>query len=1274
MASVANTVTLSTNFNVAPYYDDFDESKNFHRHIFRPGLAVQARELTQIQTILQNQIDRFAEHVFKEGSAVRGCEVAPLDLQYDYVKLRDKTSTNVSINVYSFQNKIVKGSTSGVLGKVINVSDGSEANTPYFKTIYVDYISGNTSTGFKKFANNEILTVVTNSSLKANTITSLAGGATGYGSSIRINSGIIFAKDHFIRVDDQTLILDPYSNSPTYRVGYNVIESIITESDDSTLLDPASGSYNYAAPGAARLKLEAVLTKTTSANTNANTFIEFVTIKNGIIQTKSDAPQYSLIRDELAKRTADESGDYIVRGLATQVREHYNDGTNQGVYTTGQGGNTQQLSVDVAPGKAYVQGYDNELLVTQHVAIDKGIDYVDVSSAQVYADYGNYLLVDNLVGSWDIGENQGLVSLRGRTGAGSAQVNAVSTRQYSSATPPGTAIGTARVRSVEYVSGTPGTASAQYRLHLADVRITTAGKSFANTESVTWAANSGFASGRADVLRANNRNANTYASSDQTAVFQLPASAIRRLRNSSGAVADSFGFWKTFHGAFDTTGSLVITLSGDEQFTGSGSLSSALQRQQYIVVVRSTSANTGFLTGTVSTTSGSNTVTGSGTSFLTQVNAGDLIRISNTGTTQYLVSSVNSDTSLSLLNTVGSTRTAMKVWKEFKQGQVLDLAGYGKAGARSITINTNQQVTININETMAAGFNATVHAQVKKVNVQEAGKTIVRDRYVQVKMGSSGTTGYTANTTGPWNLGVGDGFRLVSVRQKTGTFSSTTDGTDVTSHFYLDNGQRDAYYDHAKLVLKPTSTLSIGGTDRLLVKLDYFTHNNRDRGFFGIGSYPVNDTTAGANSQVIFTYQIPVFVSPVTGTSYDLRDCVDFRPRLTDTANSVTSLTNISTNPQGIDTPSFRLSSPSFDQPAGGLRFPYSTSLFTTDLSYYLPRKDLIVMNSSGICEDIRGVSSKAPMTPLFPKDKMVLGVISVSPYPSLPDEIARRAGRMDLANDLQIIKNLRYTMHDVGALADRIDRLEYYTALTLLEKDAQNILIPDTSGIDRFKNGFLVDAFTGHNVGNVYDPNYKFAIDPVAQEGRPSFKLDNIRLVYNSANSSNVVRTNVTTAGVSRDQLLTIANSQVAIANGATITSGGTSALVRYKFDNKIYVENATGAFTVGGAVSGTTITSVTTLNPGPLVTLPYTHERVISQPFATTTRNAASLFYSWTATLSLNPSSDHWVDTVTNPDIQTNPDNNLDNLVTSSNPFGTVWGGWSRFILGDIFAMNEN
>jgi hypothetical protein len=54
------------NYNIPPYYDDFDQSKNYLRVLFRPGYAVQARELTQLQTAIQAQIDRFGSHVFKD--------------------------------------------------------------------------------------------------------------------------------------------------------------------------------------------------------------------------------------------------------------------------------------------------------------------------------------------------------------------------------------------------------------------------------------------------------------------------------------------------------------------------------------------------------------------------------------------------------------------------------------------------------------------------------------------------------------------------------------------------------------------------------------------------------------------------------------------------------------------------------------------------------------------------------------------------------------------------------------------------------------------------------------------------------------------------------------------------------------------------------------------------------------------------------------------------------------------------------------------------------
>lgn len=1257
MASSANTATLGTNFNVSPYYDDFSEDKGFYRILFRPGMAVQARELTQMQTIIQNQIDRFGEHVFKEGSVVRDC-ATKYDSQYSYVKLRNLTSAGAAVNAASFSSLLVKGATSGVIALVLNTNDGSEANTPNFKTFFVKYVAANTTTGFRAFANNEILTCVTNSALSANTIKAAQGAATGFGSAITVASGIIFAKDHFIRTEEQTLILEKYSDRPSYRVGFDVEESIITSQSDTSLLDPASGSYNYQAPGANRLKLYPRLAKKSLTVTGANNFAELIQIKNGDVQKASDVPQYNLLRDYMAKRTADESGNYIVKGLSVRAREHLISGNNQGVFTSAQGGLATKLVIDVEPGKAYVQGYDNELLVTQHVQIDKATDYASVEQAAVLADFGQYLIVDNVVGNWDV-NGQDQVTLRGRV-AGSAQANAIQTGAFSTTSFPGASIGTARVRAVERLSGNPGVPSTTYKLYLTDIKITTSGKSFANVESVAFNAGSGQANGKADIRGSNNLNANTVDSAFDRAVFRIPAAAIKTLRDTSAAIDNDFEFIKAFDGSFDTSGQVTVnTGAADETFDGSGSLSSTLARG-YHVVARA-SANTSNLTGTVTVTSSANTVTGSGTAFLTQVNAGDIIACSPTDV--FVVSSVTNDTALTLTAGAAASRGG-SFHKRFKQGQVLDLGGVGRDGARSINITSSTAALFDINETLGATLAATFYCKINKIDGQEATKAISRDHYVQLRIGNAAAgTSYAGNTTGPWPLGLADGYRVVSVSKQSGSnFASVSAGTDVTSHFTFDTGQRDSFYDHARLVKKSTSGLTIASGDRLLVKLDYFTHSNRQRGYFSIDSYPVNDATAGTDTTKIFTYQIPVFTSPGDGSAYDLRDCVDFRPRMTDSANAVTSLTNISVNP---------LLSTSFDEPTGGLHFPTVGSTFESDLDYYLKRNDVITMDKNGVLGSVRGTPGLNPITPNVDADKMPIARIELAPYPSLPDELGRRAGRMDLTNDLKKIKNDRFTMRDIGVIRDRVERLEYYTTLSLLEKEAKDMLIADTSGNNRFKNGFLVDAFTGHNVGNVYDGDYKISVDPSKREARPPVKLDNIELFYNAANSSSIVRTNVTVGGISRDQVLTVASGGT-YSNGETITSGATTGYLRFQVGTKLYIENASGTFAAAAnAVGGTsganrTISAVSATTPGRLMTLPYEHERVLHQPYGATTRNIAGKFYNWAGVLSLDPNNDYWVDTTILPDVQINLDNNADNWLALANAWGTQWGSWETIATG--------
>ena len=131
-----------TDFNLSPYFDDFSESKKFHRVLFRPAFAVQARELTQSQTILQNQVEKFGDHMFKQGSIVIPGGVA-FDDKYYAVKLTSIASANTLTQFTT--GTIITGGTSGVVAEIINTEalSGSDPNTLYVK--YEKTGSNNTS-------------------------------------------------------------------------------------------------------------------------------------------------------------------------------------------------------------------------------------------------------------------------------------------------------------------------------------------------------------------------------------------------------------------------------------------------------------------------------------------------------------------------------------------------------------------------------------------------------------------------------------------------------------------------------------------------------------------------------------------------------------------------------------------------------------------------------------------------------------------------------------------------------------------------------------------------------------------------------------------------------------------------------------------------------------------------------------------------------------------------------------------------------------------------
>ena len=117
--------SIDTNLNTSPYFDDFDENKNFHRVLFKPSVPVQARELTQLQTILQNQIERFGDNILKSGTVVSGCSFNFEKLFY--VKLSDRNATNNSTySISDFSNGYYVDASSNLTFQVTLTQAGFE--------------------------------------------------------------------------------------------------------------------------------------------------------------------------------------------------------------------------------------------------------------------------------------------------------------------------------------------------------------------------------------------------------------------------------------------------------------------------------------------------------------------------------------------------------------------------------------------------------------------------------------------------------------------------------------------------------------------------------------------------------------------------------------------------------------------------------------------------------------------------------------------------------------------------------------------------------------------------------------------------------------------------------------------------------------------------------------------------------------------------------------------------------------------------------------------
>jgi hypothetical protein len=1176
-------------FNIDPYNDDFAQNaldNNYMRIMFKPGKAVQARELTQIQSILQNQIKQFGDHVFQDGSPVIGGNLT-LDNKVKYLKLLE-TFENADIEIEEFNGTVIRNTAGTVQAKVL---------TTYFPTdgiptLLVRYITGN------EFTDGDVVTIA-GTTTRAQLI---ASNATGFGTVVSINEGVFYADGFFVQVGDQTAVVSAYTTSANVKIGLEISDDFIDSDVDSTLLDPAQGSFNYQAPGADRYQFNLTLsTRPLDTVVDESKFFELMRVENGAVTKQVKYPIYAELEKTLARRTFDESGDYTVKPFRASLL----DGTDANNYT-----------ISIEPGKAYVKGFEFETIGTLKIDAPKPRSPSDVKSlvdTDVDISYGNFVYVTALRGS-----SNGFINIAAleKIDVHCVDTSKVAVGLGTSANAQlyqNTRIGSVRVknfiRSTADAFDAVRDSNGVYALYMSEINM--------DPKVVKVAA----ASSNANTIRFqdkmsdyNNAYRNVSVTILPVRLDAIPNVAVANVFAGSYRLNANSAVASVFSGANVSVGSVIrvgndvrevisVNAAGDfltvnTEFTqtivGTNSSTNPLQvfvQTAYNQNVSSQTRTIERYDGTTKTAFLDSAFDNNGIADVNSVVQLDFDMahaesfIAGPSVANVLIAGANASMNISIQSQYVGGETVIE--DKLRNGLIFQLPGnYIKRASlnnsdynynkiilnRSNTGTANQFAlaqgagletfeTIPFSDSTAAiqdnlivvvrdnngntsypngsilqltAANVTIGSPATTVTVDTYVPDILKvDILINVKQNDaedkirkknffSNTTfvGTRTNFTYPSspsgnttvtvpNYGVvanvdvaaglvfltdvtfntvrpGDSISLfvpdvVKVRKvlagNTTHLPDVNNVTDVTERFYVDYGQRDDVYDHAKLILK-------AGYDspsaKLLVHVDFYQHvyvAGANVSFFSVDSYSQNQYESGA---------IPIYTSS-TGKVYYLRDCLDFRPTrpIGDTAETLT-VPNL----------------------------PSPDEVTELSLDYYLPRIDKLVLSKDKEFRVIQGKSAPRPLPPEDLDDAMTLYTLYLPPYVADIREIKTK-----------YVENRRFTMKDISSIEKRLQKVEFFVSLNNVEKLAMSDKTQYEDGTDKEKYGIVGENFLNFNIADFKSSDFKVALEN-------GFMLPTMKITPIGFKKTNLTNTTLNKKTVSLEFTETPAISQGLVSN----------------------------------------------------------------------------------------------------------------------------------------------
>ena len=520
---MATNVTQST--FLSQYNDDFRDSDHYHRILFNSGRALQARELTQLQTIIQSELGRLAGFVFKEGGIFNTSfgSIQSGSNSVDFVKVDTLPTGYSSLKGKTIEN--ADGLTATI--KEVIPATGSDANT-----IFVRYLDSNNNlqtdtTKSVKFAPKDVLTY-SGGTLTVQTTNTAANPATGRGSLIEVPEFSTFVAGHIVMVEKQSLVISKYSTRPTEVIGFKLQEQVVTSSDNIALFDNSGSTPNLTSPGADRYQISLLLTKKSDI-TAGETFYPVFDVKNGVARAiKNRDNVLNELGVILSNRTNSISGNFVERSSPYGTFDmHIEDDSD-----------TNNLLYKLTGGVAFIGGNRNERTKSSVFRVKKPrslrYDLDTFEPEFVSADYGNYILADSVHGLLGNITNFSEVEL------------------FSADTRTGNIIGEARIRNIDEYDN-------KFRIHLFDIQMDSDGTG--SSYSINQVRSIGTAeTGYAELIKDNNNRYDIQARDDNSFLFPLRQTraqsidsvtmAVRKIynatANSSGQATFSTGSSNTF--------------------------------------------------------------------------------------------------------------------------------------------------------------------------------------------------------------------------------------------------------------------------------------------------------------------------------------------------------------------------------------------------------------------------------------------------------------------------------------------------------------------------------------------------------------------------------------------------------------------------------------------------------------------------------------------------------------------------------------------------------